>query len=414
MITAPNRPWYQGWVSLWLKDTGIATYFIPAVFSALLSPLFIYFEPIILNMLMMFAIVCIYSSLALQSVRLQATEWQSFVVNYQSHVINQGKVFIVIINSIMLLTIVFEPRLQLISTFLFANALGLGLWLLCRVTSHLFTTGCYTVFTAGIVSSVILEHPPLFLAPVAVGICLFLIIIKDKFGEPYRFNHRALAHYVAGLQSGWSPIPAGFLSGYSTYLNKQLFPLSYFVGPALSQFIILLVGISTTAVIVNFFYDITEPALFIFTNILLAIFTLCQWNRSQRTQSWELLYTLPIYNGVADTHNAFTQSALKFTACIGLFSFAFASLLMLPLQWECLTAANFALSVCCALLASFIIGNLVKNTSVMTIFLSISYGVHMALIITIFESDNSVIQFIILSLYTCSLSLLNRFSAKYI
>lgn len=414
MSSPQSRKWYQGWSGLWLKEAGPASYFVPSIFATIFSPLFIGSEPVILNLLAMFAIICIYASLALQSIRLQATEWQALVVDYCQHVTQQGKVFIAIINGFMLINAAIEQSIHLLSTIFVANTLGLGLWLLCRVSSHLFTLGCYIIFTTGIISCVLLEKTPIFLIPIAIVTYLVLLVFRDKFGQPYHFSSHAFANYRHGVQSGWSPVPVGFLSSYSKYLNKQLFPLSYFVGPSLSQFTILLVGLSASAIIINFFYDISKHSMFSLTNVLLALFTLCQWSRSQRTQSWELLYTLPIYNSTAQAKSAFIQSALKFTIYVGIFCFIVTLPLIGQQQWQYVYAANFSLTACAAFLASFIIGNIVKNTSIMGILLCFSYGGHMALSTYIIQSDNGFTDLVLVSLYVCSLALLNRFSAKYL
>ncbi|NNG41826.1 hypothetical protein HJP15_02530 [Pseudoalteromonas sp. NEC-BIFX-2020_002] len=414
MMNAVKRPWYQGSLNFWFKDLGCASYLIQAILATAACIIFIRVESLS-TMMMIFAVVCAYCALAWQSIRMQATEWQCLVADYCKHVMFQGKVFIALINLTLLCGIALSPSLNNINMLLLANILGLSIWFICRVTSHLFTTCCYLAFTFAIIIPTFSEHLPLWLIPCSLLVLSLILLCKNKLGMPYIWQAGALINYRQGLQSGWSPVPSGFLSNYGTAINKQLFPLSYFVGSSLSQYIILLVLFSIIAIVINFFYNIAEHVLFALTLMLLAAVTLCQWAKAQRSQSWELLTTLPIYNGSHAVKVALSNSALKFSLLIGVLCFVSASILLLThQQWQLLNVASYAIACIAATLTSFVLGNVFKNINVLSVLLCLSCGVSMGTVNVMIEHGDSILKLLLISLYASVLAVLNRFTIKYL
>ncbi|MBQ4832038.1 ABC transporter permease [Pseudoalteromonas sp. MMG010] len=408
------RAWYKGWISFWVKDTGVASYFIPALFASLLSPLLVALDPIALNMATLFSIVCMYSALAQQSIKMQATEWQSLVVGYQEHVMQQGKIILLLINILMMCNILFIQNVHLAATLGMANALGISLWFLCRVYSHLFTTACYITFTLAILLIIVCEQTPLFFAPTGFVICLTLLLFNKKLGLAYAFKHDALANYLNGVQSGWSPLPDKLPLTNLAHLNKFLFPLSYFVGPALSQYLILLLFISAAALGVNQFYDVSEHALFILCNIILALFMFFHWSKAQRTKSWELLYTLPIYNSIAQAKLALAYSTYKVTILLAVLCFVFCLLINSEPAWQWLLALKFSLVISAGVLASFVIANLSKNSNVIGIYLCLWYGAQMAITVKVVEAKSESTTLLFSVVYLLVTLLLHRYTIAFV
>jgi len=100
MMQVVNRPWYQGITSLWFKEPGCASYFIAALVSTLLCLVATGMDEELLELMILFSTICMYSTVAWQSVKMQATEWQVLVPDYCKHVMFQGKAFLVFNNII--------------------------------------------------------------------------------------------------------------------------------------------------------------------------------------------------------------------------------------------------------------------------------------------------------------------------
>ena len=177
----------------------------------------------------MFLINCFYSGVALENFPLQATEWQSLVVGYRKHVMFQGKVFIILSNLISILSIIIAGNINLLATLTMANLVGIIIWFLNRSFSHLFTSVCYFSFFIATLVCVLIEQLPVWLIPVNVVAFIAIVLFHKSFTSAYKWRPDSLLNYRNGLQSGWSPLPSGFLSNYGSSINKGLFPLIYFV-----------------------------------------------------------------------------------------------------------------------------------------------------------------------------------------
>ncbi|WP_394193551.1 hypothetical protein [Pseudoalteromonas atlantica] len=414
MSPASNRPWYQGMTSLWLKEAGCASYFIAALISTLLCLVAIKMDEELLELMIMFSTICMYSAVAWQSIKMQATEWQVLVPDYCKHVMFQGKAFLVFNNIIALLSITIAGNAALLTTLCVANLLGIIIWFLNRSNSHLFTASCYIFFLISILICVLIDQLPLWLAPVSTLGFIGIVLAHKTFTNAYRWHSSSLANYRQGLQSGWSPIPSGFLSNYGNTINKQLFPLSYFVGASLSQYLILIALFCAVAVTANLFVNIIEHAVFILTLLLFTIVTLSLWSKIQKQNSWELLFTLPIYNSSHNAKVALSHSVFKLAIMIA--SLFFVTVLALVIPYEELLIFNtlgYALACASGVLFSFAISNVCKNINVLSVFLCLAFGFNMGLANYIFDHGDSLFVLVLISLYTVSMAGLNRFTVRY-
>ncbi|MEI8605941.1 hypothetical protein [Pseudoalteromonas sp. B160] len=414
MMQASKCPWYQGAVSFWLKDVGCASYFIAAIITTLLCLLATGIEDLI-GLMIMFSIICMYSAIAWQSIRLQATEWQSLVVGYRKHVMFQGKVFIILSNLISILSIIIAGNINLLATLTMANLVGIIIWFLNRSFSHLFTSVCYFSFFIATLVCVLIEQLPVWLIPVNVVAFIAIVLFHKSFTSAYKWRPDSLLNYRNGLQSGWSPVPSGFLSNYGSSINKGLFPLSYFVGSGLSQYLILITLLCFFGVVANLFYNITEQAIFVLTLNLFAIVTLSLWSKVQKQNSWELLFTLPIYNTSYSAKVALSYSVLKLAALVALLCFSTAAALTLAnKELLLINALSYSLACAAGLLLSFAIGNICKNINLLSVILCLTFGLNMGLANYMFDHGDSLTLLVLMSLYATAMAGANHLTARYL
>ena len=414
MMQVSKRPWYQGAVSFWLKDPGCASYFIAAVITGLLCLISTGIEDM-LELMIMFSIICMYSAIAWQSIRLQATEWQSLVVGYRKHVLFQAKIFILFSNLTALLSIIITSNINLLATLTLANLFGLVIWFLNRSFSHLFSSVCYFSFFIATLVCVLIEQLPVWLIPVNIIAFIAIALFHNNFPAAYGWRPDSLINYKNGIQSGWSPIPSGFLSNYGSSINKGLFPLSYFVGAGLSQYLILLTLLCIIGVAINLFYNITEHVVFVLTLCLFTIVTLSLWSKVQKQNSWELLFTLPIYNSSYSAKVALSKSVLRLSTLVALLCFSTTAALTIADQELLLVnALSYSLACAAGLLLSFAIGNICKNINLLSLFLCLSFGLNMGLANYMFDHGDSITTLILTSIYALLMAGLNRFTARYV
>ncbi|MGS0536345.1 hypothetical protein [Pseudoalteromonas sp. SaAl2] len=413
MMQVSKRPWYQGAINFWLKDVGSASYFIGAIITSLLCLIATGIEELI-TLMIMFSIICMYSAIAWQSIRMQATEWQSLVVGYRKHVMFQGKVFIILSNLIALLSIIIAGNINLLATLTVANLVGITIWFLNRSFSHLFTPVCYFSFFIATLICVLIEQLPVWLIPVNIIAFIAIALLHNNFSSAYVWRPDALINYRNGLQSGWSPIPSGFLSNYGSPINKGLFPLSYFVGSGLSQYLILLTLLCIIGVAINLFHNITEHVIFVLTLTLFAIVTLSLWSKVQKQNSWELLFTLPIYNSSHSAKIALSNSVLKLAVLVMGLCFLTASALSLANStFLIFNILSYSLACSAGLLLSFTIGNVCKNINLLSLFLCLSFGLSMALANYMFDHGDSVGKLVLIAAYALFMAGLNRVTVRY-
>lgn len=415
MSPASNRPWYQGMTSLWFKEAGCASYFIAALISTLLCLVAIKMDEELLELMIMFSTICMYSAVAWQSIKMQATEWQVLVPYYCKHVMFQGKAFLVFNNIIALLSITIAGNAALLTTLCVANLLGIIIWFLNRSNSHLFTASCYIFFLISILTSVLIDQLPLWLAPVSTFGFIGIVLAHKTFTNAYRWHSISLANYRQGLQSGWSPIPSGFLSNYGNAINKQLFPLSYFVGASLSQYLILIALFCAMAVAANLFVNIVKHAVFILTLLLFTIVTLSLWSKIQKQNSWELLFTLPIYNTSYSAKIALSYSVLKLAALLALLCFGTAAALTFTNKELLLVnALSYSLACAAGLLLSFTIGNICRNINLLSVLLCLSFGINLGLATYMFDHGDSLSKLTMVGIYALITAATNRITVKYL
>ena len=414
MTKINNLPWYQGAISFWFKEAGCTSYCVIAIISALFSFAAINIVEL-LELMAMFSIVSMYCAIAWQSIRLQATEWQDLVQGYRQHVMFQAKIFLGLINAIVLLSVIASKEFSILATMGIANVLGIIVWFINRSSSHLFSTICYVIFFISALICGLTDQLPVWLIPVNIIAFIAIALLYNNFSSAYVWRPDALINYRNGLQSGWSPIPSGFLSNYGSPINKGLFPLSYFVGSGLSQYLILLTLLCIIGVAINLFHNITEHVIFVLTLTLFAIVTLSLWSKVQKQNSWELLFTLPIYNTSYSAKIALSHSVLKLAALVALLCFSTAAALTVANKELLLVnALSYSLACAAGLLLSFAIGNICKNINLLSVLLCLSFGLNMGLATYMFDHGDSLSKLTMMGIYTFVMAAINRLTVRYL
>ncbi|WP_421419371.1 hypothetical protein ACN9JF_03835 [Pseudoalteromonas lipolytica] len=410
-----KRPWYQGMANFWLNDVGCASYFVAAILAAFLSLITASIENIN-ALIIMFSTICIYSSIAWQSIKMQATEWQFLVVGYREHVMFQGKVFILLSNFISILSIIIANNIHLLATLSLANIIGIIIWFLNRSHSHLFTFVCYCSFFIAALVDILIEQLPIWLIPVNIVLLIATYFFQNKFiTAPYSWHSGSLINYLNGLQSGWSPVPSSLFSNYGGSINKGLFPLSYFVGPGLSQHLVLLILFCIIGVVINLFYNIAEHVLFVLTLGLFTIVTLSLWSKIQKKNSWELLLTLPIFNSSDNAKVALSYSIFKLSLLVATLCFVTTFALNFTNQsLSILNVLSYSLACTGGVLFSFAIGNIFKNINFLSLFLCLAFGLNIGLTTYLLENGTNLTTLIILGIYTVAMATMNRFTVRYL
>jgi len=410
-----KRPWYQGIVNFWLNDVGCASYFVAAILISFLSLVTTSIENMITFMIM-FSTICMYCAIAWQSIKMQATEWQFLVVGYREHVMFQGKVFIILSNFISILSIIIADNIHLLATLSLANIIGIVIWFINRSFSHLFTSVCYISFFIAVLASVLIEQLSIWLIPVNIVLLTAIYLFDNKFiTSPYSWSPRSLTNYLNGLQSGWSPVPSSLFSNYGGSINKKLFPLSYFVGSGFSQYLILIILFCITGVIINLFYDVAEHVLFVLSLGLFTFVTLSLWSKIQKKNSWELLFTLPIFNSRENAKVALSHSILKLSLFVAALCFVTTfALNVTNHSLSILNVLSYTLACTGGVLLSFAIGNVFKNINFLSLFLCLAFGLNIGLTTYLLEHSSNLTTLITLGIYTVAMATMNRFTTLYL
>lgn len=412
-----NRAWYKGFYAYWFKECGSLNYLLPMIIG------------IIVNVAVMakglnealpftvcFTSICAFAAVAWQSIRLQATEWHSLVPGYTKHIANQGHVIILASHIILIISALALGQYQALKLLSVSILLGTAFYLTCRVSSKAFNTSAYVFFTM-IGITIVFEEIPLWLASLAVFATAVLILCKRSFGSAFKWQTQALIDYKHALQSGWSPIPKGFLKGYGKELNKYFFPLSYFMGRALLQYTALLIAILICLIVINYFYVAGQPSLFVFSNVVCVLAFMMLWTRIQRQQAWSTLITLPIFSSVHEAKRSYVKAGEKYALCILVCSLLLAGFIEF-IRFE---SPSFYLTLSYSLINSggvllcFAVGNFCKKSAFFSVALVFTLGFVLAITGIVIESKQITLGSLSLAgSYFVLAVLANRKSAKHL
>lgn len=415
-MSTVSPPWYQGFYNYWVKECGSLNYLLPTIIATLVSILVMIkgvSEP--LPFTVCFASVTAFSTVAWQSIRMQATEWHTLVPGIRAHIARQGHIIIALPHVALLVSAAIYQQWLVFNMLSVTVLAGTIFYLTCRVKSNAFGLSAYLFF--GTISIAIFAASlPNWIAICCALATLIVICLRKRFGEAYKFTPQALIDYKHALQSGWSPIPKGFMKGYGNQLNQVFFPLSFFVGRAMIQYAVVVFALLITLVVLNFFFHIGKPSLFLASNLLTVLAFVILWTRLQRHQSWQTLLTLPLYNSVKVAKKAYAKSAEKLSVWI--FVLGLISALMIAStdpEIGYTKAVAFSLANAGGILVCFCIANFCKKSGFFSVALVFTLGAVLGFTGTIVETqDLSYVSIIVASAYCVIAIVANRYSSKFL
>ncbi|TMO57029.1 hypothetical protein [Pseudoalteromonas phenolica] len=384
-----NRAWHKGFYAYWFKECGSLNYLLPMFIFVIIS-VFVMAKGVseALPFTICFTSICAFASVSWQSIRLQATEWHSLVPGYTKHIVKQGHIIIIVPHVILLASAIIFKQYEVLKLLSVSVLIGTLFYLKCRVTSKMFNSSAYFFF-AIIGFTVVFKEVPTWLAALALFMNINLVLFRKHFGTAFKWQAQALVDYKHALQSGWSPIPKGFLKGYGQGLNKLFFPLSYFMGRSLIQYTVLVLVIFMALLSLNYFYVAGRPSLFIFSNLVCILAFMILWTRIQRQQAWGTLITLPIYSSVSEAKIAYAKACEKYALCILVCSLLLAG----TIEFLRFDEPNFRLTAAYALvntagvLLCFSVGNYCKKTAFFSIALVFTLGFVLAITGIVVETE---------------------------
>ena len=415
--------WYQGFKGAWLKECGSSNYLIPAFIFTLIgigTSIFLIVNQNelateLLGFIVCFSIVCAYSAVAWQSIRMQATEWHHVVPQYKDHIITQAKILLVTINGLLAISLVFATAWQALSLLFITNVGGLAFWLLCSVRSQYFGYNVVLFFGLALVFILFDEGVPIGFTIAAIATLIGLFWLQSRLSINFRWNNRAISDYRQGLQSAWSPIPSNLFNGKGLFIQNLLLPLSYFVGSTLNQYVILLTMLCLIAVAASIAFGVGQPALFIFANVTFIFVFLCHWIRAQRYQSWEALFTLPLYDSQRQAKQEYAKANLKLAIYIGfLLMLLSVTSYMCSDNWNIYQMFSYVFANIGGVLLCSTLSNLLKTSGVLSIFISLSMGLSIGVTGYLLESQVAATSVIISICYAIGMSIGNHYTARYL
>ena len=417
MSNTLNRTWHKGFYAYWFKECGSLNYLLPMFIGVVVSVLVMIkglTEP--LPFTMCFTSICAFASVSWQSIRLQATEWHNLVPGYTDHIVKQGNIIIVAPHVILFTSAIIFEQYEELKLLSISVLVGTLFYLKCRVTSKMFNSSAYFFF-AIIGFTIVFKQVPTWVAILAVIININLVLFRKRFGRAFKWQAQAIVDYKHALQSGWSPIPKGFLKGYGQGLNKFFFPLSYFMGRSLIQYTVLLLVIFLGLLVLNYFYVAGRPSLFVFSNLVCILAFMILWTRIQRQQAWGTLITLPIYSSVSEAKTAYAKASEKYALFILFCSFSLAATIEL-LRFDepnFRFAAAYALVNTAGVLLCFSVGNYCKKTAFFSVALVFTLGFVLAITGFVVEIEQVSAGNLALALcYFIVGSFANRQSSKHL
>jgi len=389
MSNTLNRTWHKGFYAYWFKECGSLNYLLPMFIFVIISVL-VMAKGVseALPFTICFTSICAFASVSWQSIRLQATEWHSLVPDYTEHIVKQGNIIIVAPHVILITSAIIFEQYDVLKLLSVSVLIGTLFYLKCRVTSKMFNSSAYFFF-AIIGFTIVFKEVPTWVAALAVILNINLVLFRKHFGTAFKWQAQALVDYKHALQSGWSPIPKGFLKGYGQGLNKFFFPLSYFMGRSLIQYTVLLLIIFVALLTLNYFYVAGRPSLFIFSNLVCILAFMILWTRIQRQQAWGTLITLPIYSSVNEAKTAYAKACEKYALCILVCSLSLAG----TIEFLRFDEPNFRFTAAYALvntagvLLCFSVGNYCKKTAFFSIALVFTLGFVLAITGVVVETE---------------------------
>ncbi|MGB0894130.1 MAG: hypothetical protein ACPGUD_06955 [Parashewanella sp.] len=382
--TKTRRSFYNGMWRLWMGDIGSASFLIIGflfifgftVFTLLAEP------AQVSDVANLYSIgqFTVYSGIAYQILRLQATEWAGLVAGFRQHVYQQSAFIYLLALLPAFISSLYFGHWLLLNAVLLTSFFGCMFIAACISYSKCFYA-CSFIFTTVFVIPDLAE-----LLPLAVTVGLNLLITMIICLQLTKLNWKANAHYVfsSGQQTGWIWLPKLPSNALTKAIERRIYPANLFMGPLLAQSLILiplllifgdfllyqLTGVNESN------NDIAADLILIMSQAYGISFLLLNWTRIQRNKAVETISLLPVHNSTKELVNAFINSQ---RLILGFAAVSVMIFCMLTNLWHdnmtLLTSLHLMLSIYCTGKICFGLGNLCRTI------LQISVAMFLALVL---------------------------------
>lgn len=146
---------------------------------------------------------------------------------------------------------------------------------------------------------------------------IFGALILRHYQQP-AWHVEARSVYLNGLEMGFYWFPQVNGGRLSNWLERQLHPMSFFIGPMLTVLILILPCLVLVMDVVTQTMGIDLPIHFILLQCVIVSCSLVHWSRIQRWRSVELLLVMPGYSGRSGMRDAFYMAQNRFITLITL------------------------------------------------------------------------------------------------
>lgn len=296
--------------SLWCKDVGSASFIgMGALFAVVFVPMALVLGKIDeAGFMLGFAIIGFSSAIAWQWNRLHASEWSLINPGFKAMVRQQSLALIGVSVAIILASWVWLD--VPLGYGGLALLLGVGfLWLCSRRPGNFYLS--MVAFFA-----IVLFKPLLALAPIINSLALPLALVAwiwlDARLWHTQWQRGAVSIYCNGMTTGGFFLPSWRWLQPTRAVDAWLFPFSYFGGPAINAFLLL---IPVMALLVSVLLKIKgsdTSFLHLWVQFSVMMSAMAHWTRTMRWHSVDGLLMLPLFSGWDDFCQRYYRAQLRF------------------------------------------------------------------------------------------------------
>ena len=311
----------KGFTRQWFYDLGCAT-FLGTGFMGLVLAFAMSFAPREepLTILTGLTIISTAIACAWQLNRISATEGAHIIPHYISRILGQCALVFISAIGLSYLVLLNAGYTDLLGLLGVIASWGMAFVYLCIKWPR--------VFFLSVIAYLIMPWLPDLYAVISMSLWLNLIIswalvpilgalIFRHYQQP-AWHVEARSVYLNGLEMGFYWFPQFNGGRFSRWIERQLHPMSFFIGPMLTMLILILPCLVFLIDVFAQTMEINLPIYFILLQCVIVSCSLVHWSRIQRWRSVELLLVLPGYSGRSGMRDAFCMAQNRFIALITL------------------------------------------------------------------------------------------------
>ncbi|QBF83118.1 ABC transporter permease [Shewanella maritima] len=321
---------FKGMWRLWFYDLGCLSFLLTGVGGFLLLPFLVEPEKVeVAGIIISVAVVSISIAIIWQINRLKGTEWSQLVPYYRRNILVQSATVYGVMWLYLVCFINYLGLSEVWPKVISSAAVTIVFLALTLHRSQLFNAAVLVFFAVPFVEYL----NPYLTTLLAIASLGYVLLSKSAF----EWQGEARVTYLNGMEAGWFWLPSLHHNKLSQKLEQWLFPVNYFMGPALVVVIVLLPFIAIAIGVATMMFDFDFPLQFIIGQIVVITCGIVHWSRVQRTRASESLFMLPCFNGLSGLQQAFYQGQYRLIAVmvtIMLFSSLVDGLLSQNLSWQ--------------------------------------------------------------------------------